>query len=97
MFGCSPGTGPMGKAEKSEFAHGSWELARYLSDLTATKGVVSVICGGDTVAVVDGMGTGADQVRAPLCFSHVSSGGGAALEFLQGDELPGITALPDRK
>jgi phosphoglycerate kinase len=85
----------MGKAEKPEYAHGSWELARYLSDLTASsKEVVSVICGGDTVAVVDGMGS--DQGRAALCFSHVSSGGGAALEFLQGDVLPGISVLPDR-
>jgi phosphoglycerate kinase len=76
--------GPMGVAEWPPFARGSHALARYLAALDATV----VIGGGETVAMVTDLGI-ADQ------FAHVSTGGGASLEFLEGKELPGVAALLD--
>ena len=64
---------------------GSRELARFLAELDATV----VIGGGETVAMVQELGL-ADE------YAHVSTGGGASLEFLEGRELPGVAALMDR-
>jgi phosphoglycerate kinase len=77
--------GPMGVAEWPAFAGGSHALARFLADLDATV----IIGGGETVAMVQDLGI-ADR------FAHVSTGGGASLEFLEGRELPGVAALLDR-
>ncbi len=77
--------GPLGVAEWEPFAHGSNAVARFLADLDATV----VIGGGETVAMVTDLGI-ADR------YAHVSTGGGASLELLEGRELPGVAALLDR-
>ncbi len=77
--------GPMGVFEMAPFAHGSHRLA---GAVAALEGAATIIGGGETAAVVEQIGY---QDR----FTHVSTGGGASLEFLEGRELPGVAALLD--
>ena len=69
----------------SNFSRGTEQIAEFVAEATA-KGAFSLVGGGDSVSALNKSGK-ADQV------SHVSTGGGATLEYLQGNELPGVSAI----
>ena len=78
--------GPLGMFEKGEFSKGTFSIARFLASY---KGAIRVLGGGDTVSAIHAAGIGDEE------FEHVSTGGGATLEFLSGKELPAISVLKD--
>lgn len=80
--------GPMGVFEMSNFADGTFEVAKALASVTE-EGATTIIGGGDSAAAIKKAGL-EDKV------SHVSTGGGASLEYLEGKVLPGVVALTDR-
>ena len=79
--------GPMGVFEMEPFSKGTEGVAQAIIDATANNGSFSVVGGGDSAASVRVLGLNEDG------FSHISTGGGASLEFLEGKELPGIEVL----
>ena len=80
--------GPLGMFEKPAFAQGTLAIARAVAAAT-TSGATSIIGGGDSVAAAEQSGV-AKQI------SHISTGGGASLEFLAGEKLPGVEALTNK-
>jgi phosphoglycerate kinase len=80
--------GPMGVFEMAPFANGTLEIARTVADATG-GGATSIVGGGDSVAAVHQAGV-AEKI------SHISTGGGASLEFLGGAKLPGVEALTEK-
>ncbi len=77
--------GCLGKVEDRKFVHGTYEIARFIANLRAQK----VVSGGDTIAVIS-------RLNLKEEFDFVSTGGGATLKFLAGEELPGLKALTEK-
>src|SRR6185503_8952858 len=80
--------GPVGVFEIPSFAHGTKAIARFLAE-RADAGATVVVGGGDSIAAIQQQGLASR-------FTHISTGGGASLEFLEGRELPGVAVLLDR-
>ena len=81
--------GPMGAFEMEPYAAGTEIVARALVDITASHDALTVVGGGDSAAAVRQFGHSDDE------FGHISTGGGASLEFLEGKTLPGLLVLED--
>jgi phosphoglycerate kinase len=80
--------GPMGVFEYDAFANGTLAVAQAVAKATE-QGAISIVGGGDSVAALKKTGL-TDKI------SHVSTGGGATLEFLEGKEMPGVAAIADK-
>merc|ERR1719247_2332508 len=82
--------GPMGVFESPQFNKGTYEIAECLAELTEKNGAITIIGGGDSVSAVNKSGLSEKM-------SHISTGGGASLELLEGKVLPGVAALDEKQ
>jgi phosphoglycerate kinase len=80
--------GPLGMFEKPAFSRGTLDIARAVAAATK-EGATSIVGGGDSVAAVERAGVAS-------LISHISTGGGASLEFLAGEKLPGVESLTNK-
>jgi phosphoglycerate kinase len=80
--------GPMGVFEMPNFAKGTVTVAQLMAKATQERGAITIVGGGDSVAAVN-------QAKLGDKVSHISTGGGASLELLEGKELPGVAALTE--
>ena len=78
--------GPAGYFENINFAKGTNSLAKIISDYTLKKSLLSIVGGGDTISAIN-------KSKMSLSFTHLSTAGGAFLEYLEGKDLPGISVL----
>ncbi len=78
--------GPAGYFENENFSKGTMSIAEILSNNTEKKSLISVLGGGDTLAAIS-------KSKNKLSFSHLSTAGGAFLEYIEGKDLPGISVL----
>ena len=78
--------GPAGYFENKDFLVGTLAIARKISDNTINKSLISILGGGDTVSAIN-------VCKDKFTFSHLSTAGGAFLEFLEGKDLPGLAVL----
>ncbi len=78
--------GPAGYYENKEFAKGTFAIAKKIAENTKSKSLLSIVGGGDTISAIKGSGL-------ENKFTHLSTAGGALLEYLEGKELPGIKVL----
>merc|ERR1712087_711107 len=81
--------GPMGVFEFEKFEKGTFGIVEILADITENNGAVTIIGGGDSVAACEQSGLASKM-------SHISTGGGASLELLEGKVLPGVAALANK-
>jgi len=80
--------GPAGVFEMEKFSKGTFAIAKTLAEITK-KGAITIVGGGDSVAAVEQAGLGSE-------ISHISTGGGASLELIEGKVLPGVAALDNQ-
>lgn len=78
--------GPAGYFENNNFAKGTYSIAKKISENTSSKSLISIIGGGDTISAIN-------KIEIKLTFTHLSTAGGAFLEFLEGKDLPGLGVL----
>ena len=78
--------GPAGYFENKNFAFGTNSIAKKISENTINKSLISIIGGGDTISAIN-------KSQFKLSFTHLSTAGGAFLEYLEGKDLPGLSVL----
>ncbi len=81
--------GPMGVFEMSKFAEGTLAVGKKLADITKNNGTITIVGGGDSTAAVQ-------QLNVADDLSHISTGGGASLQYLEGKVLPGLEAISNK-
>ena len=83
---CNKWNGPAGYFENENFMTGTMSIAESISKSTIEKSLISILGGGDTLAAIN-------KSKNKLSFTHLSTAGGAFLEYLEGKDLPGLSVL----
>ncbi|GHM58914.1 MAG: phosphoglycerate kinase [Candidatus Mesenet longicola] len=79
--------GPLGAFEYPAFSNGTFQVAREIASLTQTKGIKSIVGGGDSLSAINAAGVNIED------FTYVSTGGGAFLQYISGNEMPGLSSF----